>query len=140
MEDAFTTHSLEGFKKRAGPFVSVNSALELDLFGQINSEWLGGRQMGAIGGSIDFGMAAQFEGNRSVIALNSVTNRGKSRIVPMLSSGPVTVPRSLVQYVVTEFGTADLRYLSMRERALALAGIAHPDHRETLERAASELR
>ncbi|SDR57966.1 Acyl-CoA hydrolase [Rhizobiales bacterium GAS113] len=140
MTDALSTHSIESFGAARGHFVSVNSALEIDLFGQVNSEWLRGRQMGAIGGSMDFGMAAQIDGNRSVIALNAVTNKGKSRIVPMLGSGPVTVQRSLVQFVVTQFGMADLRYLTMRERACALAAIAHPEHREALERAASELR
>lgn len=139
MTDALVTHSLESFADRS-PFVSVNSALEIDLYGQVNSEWLGGRQAGAIGGSMDFGMAAQMEGNRSIIALNSVTSKGKSRIVPALASGPVTIQRSMVQFVVTEHGTADMRHLTMTERATALASIAHPDHRESLERAAAEVR
>ncbi len=136
---AAATHAPEALMGR-GQFVSVNSALEMDLFGQVNSEWLDGRQAGAIGGSMDFGMAAQFEGNLSVIALNSVTAKGKSRLVPMLGAGPVTVPRSLVQVVVTEHGAADLRGLTVNERANALAAIAHPDHREALERAAHALR
>lgn len=139
MADALSTHSVESFCGR-GPFVSVNSALEIDLFGQVNSEWLGGRQVGAIGGSLDFAMAAQMEGSRSIIALNSTTTKGKSRIVAALGSGPVTIQRSLVQFVVTEFGTADLRYLTMRERAMALASLAHPDHREALEKAAWDIR
>jgi len=138
MTAAFTTHELSTFLDR-GPFVSVNSALEIDLLGQVNSEWLGGKQVGAIGGAMDFGMAAQLDGNLSVIALGSATNKGKSRIVPMLQSGPVSVPRSLVQVVVTEYGSTDLRGLSVNERARALASISHPDHREVLERAASEL-
>jgi acyl-CoA hydrolase len=112
----------------------------MDLFGQVNSEWLGGKQVGAVGGALDFGMAAQIEGNLSVIALNSITNKGKSRIVPMLEPGPVTMQRSLVQVVVTEQGTADLRGLSVSERALALVEIAHPDQREALERAAHAMR
>jgi acyl-CoA hydrolase len=139
MTGAMATHRLETFAAR-GSFVSVNSALEMDLLGQVNSEWLDGRQVGAIGGAMDFGIAAQLEGNLSVIALNSVTNKGKSRIVPILGSGPVTVPRSLVQFVVTEYGTADLRNKTVQERAFALAAIAHPDHREALERAASAMR
>lgn len=133
------THALSTFMDRC-PFVSVNSALEMDLFGQINSEWLDGRQMGAVGGAMDFGMAAQIDGNLSVIALNAATAKGKSRIVPMLGPGPVSVPRSLVQVVVTEYGSADLRGMTVNERALALATIAHPDHREALERAAATLR
>jgi len=139
MADALATHSLESFAARER-FVSVNSALEVDLLGQVNSEWLDGRQVGAIGGSMDFAAAAQIEGNRTIIAINSMTNKGKSRIVPMLGRGPVTVPRSLVQFVVTEFGTADLRNRTMHERALALTAISHPDHREELEKAAFALR
>lgn len=136
---AMTTHALPTFMDR-GPFVSVNSALEMDLFGQINSEWLDGRQMGAVGGAMDYGMAAQIEGNLSVIALNAATAMGKSRIVPMLGQGPVSVPRAMVQVVVTEYGSADLRGMTVNERARALAAIAHPDHREALERAAATLR
>jgi acyl-CoA hydrolase len=139
MSDAFSTHTLESFADR-GSFVSVNSALEIDLYGQVNSEWLGGRQTGAIGGSLDFGIAAQMERNRSVIALNSVTSKGKSRIVPVLGQGPVTIQRSLVEFVVTEHGVADLRGLTVAERAGTLAAIAHPEHRETLEKAAAEMR
>ncbi|MFG1347764.1 acetyl-CoA hydrolase/transferase C-terminal domain-containing protein [Xanthobacter autotrophicus DSM 431] len=139
MTDALATHSPESFAARER-FVSVNSALEIDLLGQINSEWLDGRQAGAIGGSMDFALAAQLEGNRSIIAINSVTNKGKSRIVPILAPGPVTVPRSLVQFVVTEFGSVDLRNRTVGERAQALAAISHPDHREELEKAAFALR
>jgi acyl-CoA hydrolase len=139
MADALSTHALESFCGR-GSFVSVNSALEIDLLGQVNSEWLGGRQAGAIGGSLDFGIAAQMERNRSIIALNSATNKGKSRIVPMLGQRPVTIQRSLVEFVVTEYGVADLRTLTAAERARALAAIAHPDHRESLEKAAAEIR
>lgn len=139
MADALSTHALESFCGR-GRFVSVNSALEIDLLGQVNSEWLGDRQVGAIGGSLDFGIAAQMAHNKSVIALNSATNKGKSRIVPMLGRGPVTIQRSLVEFVVTEYGVADLRTLTAAERARSLAAIAHPDHRESLEKAAAEMR
>lgn len=135
---ALQSHAIDGFARR-GPFVSVNSALEIDLFGQLNSEWMGGRQIGAIGGAMDFGMAAQFSGNLSIIALNSVTNKGKSRIVAMLGAGPVSVPRSLVQVVVTEYGAVDLRNKTVGERAAALASISHPDHREELAKAARAL-
>ncbi|MEC7256835.1 MAG: acetyl-CoA hydrolase/transferase C-terminal domain-containing protein, partial [Pseudomonadota bacterium] len=122
-----------------GPFVSVNSALEVDLIGQTNAESLGGRQVGSTGGSSDFAIGAHFDGNLSVIAVRSTTKNGASRIVPQLAPGPVTLQRTLVQVVVSEHGSADLRGKTMRERAEALAGIAAPEHRETLLRAASVL-
>lgn len=129
--DGLATHSLETLARRHR-FVSINSALEIDLYGQFNSEMLAGRQVGGIGGSVDFAAGAQFDGNRSIIALRSRTSDGKPRIVPNLPVGPVTVSRTYVQFVVTEYGVADLRNLTVRERALALAGIAHPDDRAEL--------
>ena len=85
-------------------------------------------------------MAAQFESNRSVIVLSSVTSKGRSRIVPMLERGPVTIPRSLVQFVATEWGVADLRSATVKERAMALAAIAHADHRGAAARRLRSLR
>jgi acyl-CoA hydrolase len=137
--DALSTHTIESLIGRK-QFVSVISGLEIDLYGQINSETLDGRQIGAIGGSIDFAIGAQIEGNLSIVALRSSTKRGEARVVSRLRLGPVTVPRSLVQVVVTEHGTADLRNKTMQERAAALVQIAHPDHREQLARHAAELR
>lgn len=139
MASALETHSLEALSGRSN-FVSVNSAMEIDLFGQVNSEILNGCQIGAIGGSLDFAMGGQFQGGRAIIALRSATKSGRSRIVPCLPQGPVTLPRSLVQTVVTEYGIADLRGKSVAERALAIAAIAHPDHRETLTNVAARLR
>lgn len=139
MADALTTHSLEGLHARKN-FVAVNSALEIDLHGQVNSEMLDGRQAGGIGGSMDFTLGAQFEGGLSIFALRSTTTGGASRIVPRFRGNPpVTIPRSLVQVVVTEHGVADLRHLSVRERAVALANIAHPSHRPQLLDAAAGL-
>jgi len=132
MADALTTHSLESLHARKN-LVSVNSALEIDLYGQVNSELLDGKQAGGIGGSMDFSIGAQFEGALSIFALRSMTSGGASRILASFSGGgPVTIPRSLVHIVVTENGVADLRNLSVRERAVALAGIAHPNHRQGL--------
>ena len=139
MADALTTHTVESFVARP-KLASVNSALEIDLFGQVNTETIGGKQAGAIGGSVDFAMAGQVDGVRSFIGLRSTTNNGSSRIVRRLDSEIVTISRTFVQTVVTEFGTADLRNKSVNERALALAAIAHPDHRERLLAEASELR
>lgn len=136
--DATESHGLDAVH-RWSPLVSINSALEIDLYGQVNSEVTDGRTVGAIGGSIDFAMAAQVPGGTSVIALRSATRHGSSRIVPVLPAGPVTQPRSLQQFVVTEHGTADLRNLSVRERALAIADLAAPDHRDALRHAARRL-
>jgi acyl-CoA hydrolase len=136
--DGLHTHSLHALSGRPS-FVSINSTLEVDLFGQLNSEVLRSGQAGGIGGSMDFMMGAQFPGNMSIVALPSRTSGGVSRIVPRISRGPVTVSRTLVQYVVTEHGVADLRFLSAARRAEALASISHPDHREELLAAAKEL-
>lgn len=138
VSDAVESHGLETISRWA-PLVSINSALEIDLYGQVNSEVTDGRTVGAIGGGLDFAMAAQMPGGTSVIALRSTTRHGASRIVPVLPAGPVTQPRSLQQFVVTEHGVADLRDRSVRERAHALAAIAHPDHRDTLAAAARTL-
>lgn len=138
MVDAFGTHAPEALAQ-VGNLVSVNSALEVDLYGQVNSESLDGRQVGAIGGSLDFAIGAQFPGNTAVIALRAATRDGASRIVPCLPAGPVTTQRSLVQIVATEYGVADLRGLSVSERAVALANLAAPERREALLRAAHEI-
>jgi 4-hydroxybutyrate CoA-transferase len=115
--------------------VSINSAVEVDLAGQVNSERVRGRQISGIGGSIDFTEAAtQSPGGMRIIALPSTTSDGKvSRIVPRLGeSSAVTIPGALVELVVTEHGVARLEGRSTRERAEALAAIAAPQHREQL--------
>jgi acyl-CoA hydrolase len=137
-QDGLHTHSLMALASRRS-FVSINSTLEVDLYGQLNSEVLRSGQSGGIGGSVDFMMGAQLPDNMSVIALPSTTKRGASRIVPCISRGIVTAPRTLVQFVVTEYGVADLRYLTAGRRADALANISHPDHRDELLAAAKEL-
>jgi 4-hydroxybutyrate CoA-transferase len=138
MADAFHTHTAEALG-RTPQFVSVNSALEVDLYGQVNSEVMRGRQSGGIGGSMDFALGAQFEGARSIIALRSTARGGQSRIVANLMSSVVTIPRTLVQIVVTEHGVADLRSMAARERAAALAAIAAPEHRDELLMSARQL-
>jgi acyl-CoA hydrolase len=117
-------------------FVSVNSAIEVDLTGQVNAEALGGRQVAGIGGQFDFVAGAALGGGRSVIALPSTGRQGGvSRIVAQLEAGtPITTPRHLVDCVVTEFGRAELRGLSDAERARELTRISHPRFREGLER------
>ena len=120
-----------------GDFVSVNSALEVDLLGQVNAESVDGRQVTGIGGQFDFVLgAARAEGGRSVIALPATASRGTvSRIVARLAAGArVTTPRFLADYVVTEYGVAALRGKSDAGRARELLRIADPAFRERIER------
>jgi acyl-CoA hydrolase len=115
------------------PYFSVNSAVEVDLFGQLNSELAGDRYVGAVGGQVDYFRATHTsEGGLAIVALASTSPSGESRIVPSFPHGMVTSLKSDVDVVVTEWGTADIRACSMRERIGRLASIAHPDHRETL--------
>jgi acyl-CoA hydrolase len=115
------------------PYFSINSAVEVDLFGQLNSELAGGRYVGAVGGQVDFFRATHRSQNGlAIVALASTSPSGESRIVPSFAHGMVTSLKSDVDVVVTEWGTADIGACSMRERIERLAGIAHPDHREAL--------
>lgn len=119
-------------------FLSVNSAIEVDLLGQVNAEVAGARYLGGIGGSVDYlRPAVRARGGRSVIALPATARGGISRIVPQVAR--ITVARSDVDVVVTEFGTAQLRGVSEGERAAQLIEIAAPEHRDGLRRAAHEL-
>lgn len=116
-------------------YYTINSAVELDLTGQVNSEVAGGRYVGAVGGQVDFVRGARLsEGGRSIIAMTSTTPNGKhSKIVVDLASSPVTTARSDVDLVVTEYGVADLWGLDLPARAEALIKIAHPDFRQRLK-------
>ena len=114
-------------------FVALNSALEVDLSGQINAEVAGDSYVGAVGGALDFLRGARrARGGLPVIALPSTAARGASRIVAALS-GPVSTPRSDAGVIVTEYGVADLRGLTLGQRREHLLAIAHPDHRDALE-------
>ena len=116
-------------------FVSVNSAVQVDLAGQANVENLGGIQLSGVGGGFDFAQGAWLSpGGRSIIAMPSTNRRGDvSRIVARLDPGtPVAVPRHFTQYVVTEHGVADLTGLGLRERAEALIAVAAPRFRDEL--------
>lgn len=124
---------------RVENLIAINSALQVDLWGQVNAEMVGGVQMSGVGGQLDFVRGASLSpGGKSVIALLSTAGNGKhSRIVSSLEPGaPVTTSRAEVHYVATEYGIADLRGKTLRQRAQALAAIAHPNFREELERAA----
>jgi acyl-CoA hydrolase len=113
---------------------AINSAIEVDLTGQVNSEIAGKRYLGAVGGQLDFVRGAQRSpGGRSIIALPSITADGKhSRIVASLDGRPVTCPRSDADLVVTEYGVAHLRGCGFHERARRLVAVAHPDFRDAL--------
>ena len=120
--------------------VSINNAMEIDLTGQVNAESIGTRMYSGTGGQLEWVLGAQWsKGGKSIIALRSsyVDKSGvlRSKINPMLTPGCiVTTPRTMVQYIVTEYGVANLKYKSARERAKALIAIAHPDFREELTR------
>jgi acetyl-CoA hydrolase len=119
-------------------FLSVNSAIEVDLFGEVNAEVAGGRYLGGIGGSVDYlRPAVRATGGRSVIALPATARGGISRVVARVER--VTVARSDVDVVVTEYGVAELRGTSEAERAKRLIEVAAPEHRDGLREAAREL-
>ncbi len=123
---------------RLDRFTSVNTALEVDLLGQVNTEYASDRYVGAVGGAVDFLRgAARSHGGLTVVALPSATGSGRPRIVPRVRH--VTAPRSDVGVVVTEHGVADLRGASTELRVRALVAIAAPEHRAALETAARGL-
>ena len=123
---------------RLSRFVAINSAIEVDLTGQVNAEVANGVYLGAVGGALDFIRAANHsEGGVSLMCLPASIGTRASRIVARLS-GPVATPRSEAGVVVTEHGAADLRGCTLRERAKRMIGIAHPAFREGLERDARE--
>jgi acyl-CoA hydrolase len=120
-------------------FIAINSAIEVDLTGQICSDSIGTRIYSGFGGQVDFIRgAARSKGGKPIIALPSTAKTG-TRIVPVLKPGAgVVTSRADVHYVVTEHGVAHLFGKNLRQRAEALIAIAHPDHRDALERAAKE--
>ena len=134
MRSADYTHQLS-VTGALSKFHTINSVIEMDMYGQANSEIAGDRYLGAVGGLLDFvraGVASQ--GGRSILAFPSTTPDGKtSRIVTSLGDRPVSIARSEVDMVVTEFGVAELQGCSLQERARRLIRVAHPDHREVLE-------
>ena len=120
--------------------MAINSATEVDLTGQISADSIGTRIFSGTGGQLDFVRGAVMsEGGKSVTAFASRTNKGKMKIVPMLNPGAgVVTPRADAHWIVTEYGAVDLFGKSLQERAKLLISIAHPDDRETLDRAAFE--
>lgn len=121
--------------------VAINSAIEVDLTGQVCADSIGTRFYSGVGGQMDFIRGASLsEGGKPIIALGSSTKKGMSKIVSQLKPGAgVVTTRAHVHYVVTEHGVADLYGKSIRERIAAMIKIAAPEHRESLEREAYEL-
>ncbi len=120
--------------------VSINSATEIDLTGQVCADSIGTRIYSGTGGQLDFIRGAKMsKGGKAIIAMASRTAKGFAKIVPTLKPGAgVVTPRADVQWIVTEYGAVNLYGKSLQERARLLIGIAHPEDREALERAAFE--
>ena len=126
-------------------FISINNIVDLDLFGQVNAESAGTKQISGTGGQLDFAMGAYLSnGGKSFICLSS-SMKGKdgelkSRIVPTLTPGSIcTDPRSTVQYLVTEYGMINLKGLNTWERAEKIISIAHPQFRDELIASAEKM-
>lgn len=124
--------------RRNPKVVAINSAIEIDLTGQICADTIGPYQYSGVGGQMDFIRGASLsEGGKPIFAFSSVTNKGISKITPFLNKGAgVTTTRAHVNYVATEYGVVNLFGKNLRQRAEALISIAHPNHREELEKAA----
>lgn len=116
--------------------IAINSAIEIDITGQVCADSIGTYQYSGVGGQMDFLRgAALSEGGKPIIALASTTKRGESKIVPFLRNGAgVVTTRAHMHYVVTEYGIAQLFGKNTRQRAHEMVRIAHPDHRETLDK------
>jgi acyl-CoA hydrolase len=123
--------------RRNPKMVAINSAIEVDITGQVCADSIGSKMYSGVGGQMDFIRGASLsEGGKAIIALPSVTKNGESKIVPFLKQGAgVVTTRAHVQYVVTEYGIADLYGKTLKQRAKAMTNIAHPDHREAVDRA-----
>ncbi|NVN17963.1 4-hydroxybutyrate CoA-transferase [Muricauda sp. HICW] len=119
---------------------AINSAIEIDLTGQVCADTIGGYQFSGVGGQMDFMRGASLsKGGKPIIAMSSTTKKGVSKITPFLKQGAgVTTTRAHMHYVATEYGVVNLFGKNLHQRAEALISIAHPDHREALEKAAYE--
>ncbi|GAB4155508.1 MAG: acetyl-CoA hydrolase/transferase C-terminal domain-containing protein [Winogradskyella sp.] len=121
--------------------VAINSAIEVDVTGQVCADSIGSKMYSGVGGQMDFIRGASLsKGGKAIIALPSTTRKGISRIVPTLKPGAgVVTTRAHVHYVVTEYGIANLFGKTIKQRVKALVDIAHPDHREEIEKAYFDL-
>jgi acyl-CoA hydrolase len=116
--------------------IAINSAIEVDLTGQVCADSIGPRMYSGVGGQMDFIRGASLsEGGKAIIALPSTTKNGQSRIVPFLKQGAgVVTTRGHIHYVITENGIADLYGKTLKQRANELVRIAHPNHQESIEK------
>ena len=139
MRDIAYTNDPRVISRNPG-MVSINSAIEIDLTGQVCADSIGERIYSGAGGQLDFVRGAKLsKGGKAIIALASRTGKGLPKIVPTLKEGAgVVTPRADVQWVVTEYGAVNLYGKSLQERAKLLISIAHPQDREALERAGFE--
>lgn len=139
MKDIAYTNDPRTIAQNPG-MVSINSAIEIDITGQVSADSIGTRIYSGTGGQLDFVRGAKYSrGGKAIIAMASRTYKGAPKIVPMLKPGAgVVTPRADVQWVVTEFGAVNLYGKSLQERARLLISIAHPSDREILEKAAFE--
>ncbi|WP_034061359.1 acetyl-CoA hydrolase/transferase family protein [Lacinutrix jangbogonensis] len=121
--------------------VAINSAIEVDVTGQVCADSIGPNIYSGVGGQMDFIRGASLsEGGKAIIALPSITKKGISRIVPALKPGAgVVTTRSHLHYVVTEYGVANLYGKTIKQRVKELVNIAHPDHREAIDRSYFEM-
>jgi acyl-CoA hydrolase len=119
---------------------AINSALQIDLTGQVCADSLGTKHYSGVGGQIDFVYgASRSKGGKAIIAMPSVTNKGVSKIAPTLMNGAgVVTTRYHIHWFVTEYGAVNLYGRSFQERARLLISIAHPSHQEALDKAAFE--
>ena len=119
---------------------AINSALQIDLTGQVCADSLGTEVYSGVGGQVDFVYgASRSQGGKAIIAMPSMTARGSSKIAPALLSGAgVVTTRAHMHWLVTEYGAVNLYGKSLQERARLIISIAHPDHQESLDRAAFE--
>ena len=119
---------------------AINSALSVDLTGQVNADSLGIKFFSGVGGQIDFVYgASRSKGGKAIIAMPSVTDKGISKISPVLMPGAgVVTTRNHIHWFVTEYGAVNLYGRTLQERAKLIISVAHPDHRESLEQAAFE--
>ena len=122
--------------KQNPKMVAINSAIEVDLTGQVCADSIGSKIYSGVGGQMDYIRGASLsEGGKAIIALPSITKNGISRIVPSLKPGAgVVTTRAHVHYVITEYGIANLYGKTIADRVKALVNIAHPDHRESIEK------
>jgi len=127
--------------KQNPKMVAINSAIEVDLTGQVCADSIGAKMYSGVGGQMDYIRGASLsEGGKAIIALPSITRKGISRIVPSLKPGAgVVTTRAHVHYVVTEYGIANLYGKTIKQRVKALVNIAHPDHRESIDKTYFEL-